>query len=145
MRVTKLGMTAFGPFPRTQEIDFTRLGSHPLFLINGPTGSGKTTILDAICFALYGETTGTEREGREMRCDHADTAHEACVELEFELGAQRYRILRTPEQERPKQRGEGTTKRAAEAQLFQVDVDGEETVLVPRKTSDANSRPRPAG
>lgn len=140
MRVIKLRMTAFGPFPRTQEIDFTRLGSHPLFLINGPTGSGKTTILDAICFALYGETTGTEREGKEMRCDQADLAHETSVELVFELGAQRYRILRFPEQERPKRKAEGTTKRAAEAQLFQVGVDAEETVLVPRKTGDANRK-----
>ena len=72
MRILRLAMTAFGPFPRTQEIDFTRLGEHPMFLINGPTGSGKTTILDGICYALYGETTGTERDGREMRCDHAD-------------------------------------------------------------------------
>ena len=63
MRPLILSMSAFGPFVGIEVIDFTCLGDNPLFLLNGPTGAGKTTILDAICFALYGKTTGDEREG----------------------------------------------------------------------------------
>ncbi len=69
MKPITLSMQAFGPFADKQVIDFTRLGSNPLFLINGPTGSGKTSILDALCYALYGETTGNERDAMQMRCD----------------------------------------------------------------------------
>jgi len=69
MKPIRLSMTAFGPFAEQETLDFTQLGHNPLFLINGPTGSGKTTILDAICFALYGKTTGDEREGSQMQSD----------------------------------------------------------------------------
>ena len=69
-----LTMQAFGPFAGTESIDFTALGKSPLFLINGPTGAGKSSILDALCFALYGQTTGNERDPTQMRCDQADAA-----------------------------------------------------------------------
>jgi len=65
-------MSAFGPYAGTEYIDFTRLKDRSIFLIHGPTGSGKTTILDAICFALYGDSSGAEREGKQMRSQHAD-------------------------------------------------------------------------
>ena len=71
MRPVKLTLSAFGPFAGTEVIEFDKLGENPLFLINGPTGSGKTTILDGICFALYGRTTGDEREAALMRCGYA--------------------------------------------------------------------------
>lgn len=83
MRPLHLRMTAFGPFAKQEQIDFTELGDNPLFLINGPTGSGKTTILDAICFVLYGQTTGAEREGKQMRCDFAVADRLTEVELTF--------------------------------------------------------------
>ncbi|WP_305802712.1 AAA family ATPase, partial [Thiolapillus sp.] len=124
MRPLRLKMSAFGPFASTQEIDFSLLGDSPLFLINGPTGSGKTTILDAISYALYDETTGNERQGREMRCDHAADDLLTEVELEFELGRRRYRIRRVPRQERPKAGGAGTTTQQSEAQLWELDAQG---------------------
>ncbi|ALC17237.1 DNA repair exonuclease SbcCD ATPase subunit [Desulfuromonas soudanensis] len=137
MRPLTLIMTAFGPFSGTETIRFTDLGENPLFLINGPTGSGKTTILDAICFALYGKTTGDEREGAQMRCDlsAADTLTE--VTLEFRLSGRRFRIRRVPEQQRPKSRGEGTTTQAPEAQLVELQGDGLERLIVSSKVSEA--------
>jgi len=140
MRPLRLKMSAFGPFASTQEIDFSLLGDSPLFLINGPTGSGKTTLLDAISYALYDETTGNERQGREMRCDHAADDLLTEVELEFKLGRRRYRIRRIPRQERPKARGEGTTTQQSEAQLWELDAQGrEKTLLVPKKVTAATA------
>ncbi len=137
MRPLTLTMTAFGPFPDSESIRFLDLGENPLFLINGPTGSGKTTILDAICFALYGKTTGDEREGTQMRCDlaAADTLTE--VTLEFEFSGRRFSIRRLPEQQRPKARGEGTTTQAPEAQLVELLEGGKENLIVSSKVSEA--------
>jgi len=137
MRPLSLTMTAFGPFPGNEIICFTDLGENPLFLINGPTGSGKTTILDAICFALYGKTTGDEREGAQMRCDltSADTLTE--VTFEFELAGRRFRVRRMPEQQRPKARGEGTTTQAPEAELKELLPTGGENLIVASKVSEA--------
>lgn len=109
MKPIKLTMQAFGPFAKTEVIDFEKLGRNPLFLINGPTGSGKTSILDAICFALYGETTGNERQGIQMRCDLSAQDLPTEVVLEFSLHGKQYRVVRSPEQEAPKARGEGMT------------------------------------
>ncbi|MFV7769772.1 AAA family ATPase [Shewanella marisflavi] len=140
MRPLRLTMTAFGPFADEQTIDFNALGSNPLFLINGPTGAGKTTILDAICFALYGKTTGDEREGTQMRCDMADSQRLTQVSFEFELGTNRYLIRRVPEQSRAKKSGDGVTQQKSEAQLSQFDADGKETLLVAAKVSDATAQ-----
>lgn len=137
MRPLNLIMTAFGPFSGTETIRFTELGENPLFLINGPTGSGKTTILDAICFALYGKTTGDEREGAQMRCDLSAAETLTEVTLEFRLSGRRFRIRRVPEQQRPKSRGEGTTTQAPEAQLFELPADGLERLIVSSKVSEA--------
>ena len=143
MKPICLTMVAFGSFPEKEVIQFDALGESPLFLINGPTGSGKTTILDAICFALYGETTGEEREARQMRCDfaHGETLTE--VALVFELAGQRYHIRRVPEQLRPKSRGEGTTNHSPEAQLWKLNGVGDVNdiedadVIVSSKVKDA--------
>ncbi len=137
MRPISLSMSAFGPFPGEEYILFEALGKNPLFLINGPTGAGKTTILDAICFALYGKTTGDEREGSQMRCDLAALETLTEVTLVFELKGRRFRIRRVPEQQRPKARGEGTTTQSAEAQLYQLNAEGGETLLVASKVTEA--------
>ncbi|MDW2083955.1 AAA family ATPase, partial [Vibrio sp. 1640] len=94
MKPIKLTMQAFGPFAKTETIDFEKLGSNALFLINGPTGSGKTSILDAICFALYGETTSNERQGIQMRCDLASPQLLTEVILDFSLHGKVYRVTR---------------------------------------------------
>ncbi|MBO2662948.1 AAA family ATPase [Shewanella algae] len=139
MRPLILEMRAFGPFADCQRIDFTELGDKPLFLINGPTGAGKTTILDAICFALYGKTTGNEREGSQMRCDNADDGLLTEVYFSFELGQKRYSIRRCPEQQRAKSRGDGFTLQKSEAELKRLLPDGTEELLVVSKVTDANA------
>ncbi|WP_260260618.1 AAA family ATPase [Vibrio intestinalis] len=138
MTPLKLTIQAFGPFAGKEEIDFTALGHAPLFLINGPTGSGKSSILDAICFALYGETTGSERTGDQMRCDHASADAVAEVSFDFSLGPNQYRVVRSPEQQVPKKRGEGTTKKAHNATLFKL-VDGEEQLIANKPTPVAKA------
>jgi len=139
MKPIRLSMTAFGPFAEQETLDFTQLGHNPLFLINGPTGSGKTTILDAICFALYGKTTGDEREGSQMRCDMAAEKLLTEVTFEFQLGELSYRIRRVPEQDRKKARGDGYTRQKPEAQLYSLAADGTEHLLVPSKVSEATA------
>ncbi|GAB2720520.1 SMC family ATPase [Halomonas garicola] len=140
--MTPLALTlqAFGPFAATQTLDFAALGQSPLFLINGPTGAGKSSILDALCFALYGQTTGNEREPAQMRCDQAADGLLTEVTLDFRLRGTNYRIRRVPQQERPKARGEGTTTHQPEAQLWRLDADGEvDECLVARKVNDATA------
>jgi exonuclease SbcC len=124
MKLAKLTIQAFGPFAGTETIDFTALGNTPLFLINGQTGAGKSTILDAICFALYGETTGGDREATDMRSDLADITLLTEVELEFSLGTNRYRVKRLPKQERPANRGGGMVTQNPQASLYRLGVDG---------------------
>jgi exonuclease SbcC len=142
MKPLTLTLQAFGPFAGSEGIDFTRLGQNPLFLINGPTGAGKSSILDAICFALYGQTTGAEREPSQMRCDHADPNILTQVTLDFKLGEKNYRIRRLPTQDRPKSRGEGTTTQQAEAQLWQLDDTEEGVLIVGKSVSDATDEIR---
>ena len=105
MKLRSLTMRAFGPYADSETVDFTRLGARSLFLICGPTGAGKSSILDAICYALYGDTSGADRKPERMRSDHADPQTQTEVELEFELGARAYRVVRVPKQERPRMRG----------------------------------------
>jgi len=118
MRPLKLTMSAFGPYAGMQVIDFRELGGRSFFLIHGPTGSGKTTILDAMCFALYGESSGSLRDGRQMRSDHADLSAATELTFDFSVGAEVYRTKRNPEQERPRRRGAGTTLMKAAASLW---------------------------
>lgn len=136
MKPMHLSMTAFGPFAKTEIIEFERFGKNPLFLINGQTGSGKTTILDAMCFALYHRTTGNEREAREMRCDYAAPDDLTAITFIFELAGRRYKIHRIPEQERPKLRGKGVSKQAAKATLEAINGDSTE-LIVAAKVTDA--------
>ena len=125
MKPLFLRIQAFGPFSGAQALDFRELGDNPLFLISGATGSGKTTILDAICFALYGDTSGKVREAREMRSHHASPETLTEVAFEFTLGDKVYRVHRIPEQERPKKTGEGLTTQKNDATLWDRTGAGE--------------------
>ncbi len=117
MRLHVLELTAIGPYAAPQRIDFGRLASSGLFLLEGPTGGGKTTILDAITFALYGGLSG-EGSGRDrLHSDFADPAAEPSVTLEFSVRGDRYLIHRVPEYERPKKRGGGFTQQAMQVHL----------------------------
>ncbi|NVC95603.1 SMC family ATPase [Vibrio natriegens] len=136
MKPIKLTMQAFGPFAKTETIDFEKLGNNPLFLINGPTGSGKTSILDAICFALYGETTGNERQGIQMRCDLATADLPTEVTLDFSLHGKVYRVTRAPEQEAPKARGDGMTVKKHTASLYEL---GDSEKLITSKTTQVKT------
>jgi DNA repair protein SbcC/Rad50 len=101
VRPLRLEMTAFGPYAGTQVLDFRELKDSTFFLITGPTGAGKTSVLDAVCFALYGDTTGHERKGSHMRSQFASPETETRVRLDFSIGEETYRIDRAPQQERP--------------------------------------------
>src|SRR5512140_1287371 len=122
MRPLKLTMTAFGPYAGTETVDFRELGTKTFFLIHGPTGSGKTSILDGMCFALFGDSSGGERDGRQMRSHHADGDTLTEVRFGFALGADRYRVRRVPEQMRKARRGGGETKQQPIAELSRVEV-----------------------
>ncbi|MCA1772050.1 MAG: SMC family ATPase, partial [Halomonas sp.] len=136
-----LTMQAFGPFAGRETVDFTALGQSPLFLINGPTGAGKSSILDALCFALYGQTTGAERDATQMRCDQSAADMLTEVTLDFRLRGNAYRVRRVPQQERPKARGEGTTTQNAEAQLWQLTAEGKQgDCLVAKSVNDATTQ-----
>lgn len=116
MRPHVLTMSAFGPYADVQTVDFDRLGSKGLFLITGDTGAGKTTIFDAISYALYGEMSG-KRDDRYLRSHFASPETETYVKLTFEHEGKEYTVIRKPTQERPKLRGEGMTSKPAEASL----------------------------
>ena len=121
MKPVYLDMTAFGPYAGRQVIDFRLLGDRQLFLIYGPTGSGKTTILDAMCYALYGELTGgTEgRNGAHMRSEYATAEETTRVAFTFRVGQKLYRVERSPEQEIAKKRGTGTRHVSMKAALYE--------------------------
>ena len=108
MEPLRLEMTAFGPYPKEVILDFSVLANQSMFLITGPTGAGKTSILDAIVYALYGQTSGGLRDGFDMRSDYADATTPTSVVFEFQVGDHRYRMERTPKQELKKKRGTGT-------------------------------------
>ncbi|HUK76902.1 MAG TPA: SMC family ATPase, partial [Thermoleophilia bacterium] len=124
MKPEILVMQAFGPYGGRQVLDFAALGRYGFFLIHGPTGAGKTTILDAMAFALYGDTSSGStsdpraRQGRDMRSDHADPALRTEVSLDFAVGGKRYRVRRSPWQQRPKRRGDGVTVENPTAALW---------------------------
>lgn len=118
MRPVRLTMSAFGPYAGEQTVDFRQLGTRSFFLIHGPTGGGKTSLLDAMCYALYGDTSGHERTAEQMRCHLADPATATSVTFDFALAEKRYRITRSPQQERPKRRGEGTMTDAPKAAIW---------------------------
>lgn len=117
MRLHHLEMTAFGPFPGTETVDADALCDAGLFLIHGPTGAGKTSVLDAVCFALYGRVPGTRNQAKSLHSDHAPGDRAPRVELEFTIGGRRLWVARSPEWWRPKKRGSGLTKQNASVEL----------------------------
>jgi len=117
MRPLKLVIRAFGPYAGEQVLDFRELGDRSLFLIHGATGSGKTTVLDAVSFALYGVCSNGERDVGRVRSHHADSRIMTEVVFDFSLKGREYRVFRRPEQLRPKRKGDGTTVAKAEAEL----------------------------
>lgn len=118
MRPLRLRMVGFGPFAQEAIVDFHAATDHPLFGIYGPTGSGKTSVLDAIAFALFGESSGDERKSEDLRSHFVGPEEETVVELLFETGGKRYFLRRSPKQELRKRRGEGVTEKPGEAYLF---------------------------
>ena len=124
MRLHSLELTAFGPYARAQRIDFSRLSSSGLFLLEGPTGSGKTTILDAITFGLYGGLAGDESAEDRLRSHFAAPDAEPSVTLEFSVRGIRHRVTRVPEHRRPKRRGDGFTTEPAHVHLQRHDGGG---------------------
>ncbi|MFF6840567.1 AAA family ATPase [Streptomyces tanashiensis] len=127
MRLHRLEITAFGPFGTTQKVDFDALSAAGLFLLHGPTGAGKTSVLDAVCFALYGSVPGVRQTpGTSLRSDHAPVGTYTEVLLELTVGDRRLEITRRPAQQRPKKRGGGFTTEKAQTWLRQYDpVTGE--------------------
>lgn len=117
MRPLKLVISAFGPYASRVELDMDRLGNSGLYLIAGDTGAGKTTIFDAITFALYGEASGENREPSMLRSKYAEAGMPTEVELTFSHGGKEYGIRRNPEYERPAKRGSKMTKELANVQL----------------------------
>ena len=118
MRPIKLTMSAFGSYAGETVLDFTRLPRAGLYLITGDTGAGKTTIFDAIVFALYGTASGDDRDGNMFRSKYAQSEDATFVELVFENAGRTYTIKRNPEYQRPKAKGKGTTTQKAEASLL---------------------------
>lgn len=118
MRPLKLTISGFGPYAGTQELDFSRLGTGGLYLITGDTGAGKTTIFDAITYALFGEASGDSRDASMLRSKYAAPDTPTYVELTFDYGGKSYQVKRSPEYTRVKTRGTGNTKQAATAELI---------------------------
>lgn len=121
MRPIKLTISAFGPYAGKTELDLDNLGSRGLYLICGETGAGKTTIFDAITFALYGEPSGEVRETSMLRSKYADEDTETYIEMTFVYGGGEYIICRNPEYQRRKKRGEGYIKQSPDASLVKPD------------------------
>ena len=134
MRPTRLVMSAFGPYAGVCEIDMEQLGEQGLYLITGDTGAGKTTIFDAICFALFGDASGSSRETSMFRSKYADADTATFVELEFTHGGKEYYIKRNPEYMRPAKRGEGLKKELPNAELRMPDGS------IVSKVKDVNTR-----
>ena len=124
MKPIKLVMSAFGPYAGETTVDFSVFGETGIFLIAGDTGAGKTTIFDAISFALYGEASGGKerRKSKSFRSDYAAAKTETYTELTFRHKDETWCIRRNPEYERPKLSGEGTTTQTANAKLTNLDT-----------------------
>ncbi|MEH7505091.1 SMC family ATPase [Neobacillus drentensis] len=129
MKPLKLTMQAFGPYAGNEEIDFTALGNRTMFVISGKTGSGKTTIFDAISYAIYGKASGEDRNGPELRSQFAKDELLTEVSLDFSLRNKAYSITRSPQQLKKKDKGDGYTQIGAKAELYMWAENGEKKLL----------------
>jgi len=124
MKIKRLRLAGFGPFKTEQTVDFEAFDSDGIFLITGKTGAGKSSILDAICFALYGQVPRFSGSEQQLRSDHCAAADPTYVELDFAINDTDYRLLRSPQYERAKKNGSGMTTAAPTAVLQVRDRDG---------------------
>ena len=138
MRPLKLTMKAFGPYAETEIIDFTALGNRTMFVISGKTGSGKTTIFDAISYAIYGKASGEDRNGPELRSQFAKDVLLTEVSLDFSLRNKIYSITRSPQQLKKKDKGDGYTQIGAKAELYAI--ENGEKLLLASKISDVEEK-----
>lgn len=132
MRPVKLTISAFGPYAGKTELDLSQLGTSGLYLITGDTGAGKTTIFDAITFALYGEPSGETRDTSMLRSKYAAPETDTYVDMTFEYSGKEYIVRRNPEYYRPSSRGDGFTSKKADAALTYPDgriVTGNKQVI----------------
>ncbi|SDI99209.1 AAA family ATPase [Salimicrobium halophilum] len=128
MEIVELSMQAFGPYLKKQTIPFETLREYPIFLITGATGAGKTSIFDAICFALYGKASGSDRDQETLRSQMATPEEKTYVSFRFRINNHTYQLLRQPKQIIMKERGEGTKEEPAKAELY-ADPDNENQLL----------------
>ncbi|MBQ7522575.1 MAG: SMC family ATPase [Clostridia bacterium] len=135
MRPIKLTMSAFGAYADKTEINFEKLGQSGIYLITGNTGAGKTTIFDAIVYALYGETSNSDRKPNMFRSVYANGTTKTYVELWFQCNGKEYRVRRNPEYDRPKDRGEGTTKEKSSCELEKF----ADKTIVSKSTKEVNN------
>ncbi|WP_079530071.1 AAA family ATPase [Halobacillus hunanensis] len=136
MKALSLTMNAFGPYKTRQVIDFTELGEESIFLITGPTGAGKTTIFDAMCFALYGRASGTDRDQDTLRSHFSEPDETTFVDFHFRLRGKEYRIVRMPKQLKKKERGEGFKEEPTRAELYMIQPHGPQ--LLASKIKEVN-------
>lgn len=136
MRAIKLVIEAFGPYSKRQVVDFTQLGHETVFLITGPTGAGKTSIFDAMVYALYGRASGSDRDQDTLRSHFADEDQQTEVKFRFELKQHIYEVRRTPRQLKRKEKGEGFTEQPPKAELYRI--KGEDHDLLASKIKEVN-------
>ncbi len=124
MKLHSLVLEGFGPFLEAQTVDFDAFAADGIFLITGRTGAGKSSVLDGVCYALYGGVPRYDGAERRLRSDHCEPDDPTRVTLEFSAEGDRWRITRSPEFERPKRRGGGTTKEPHRALLEVLAPEG---------------------
>ena len=146
MKPVRLVMEAFGPYAGTTTLDFRCLHGKPLVLLHGPTGGGKTAILDAMCFALFGKSSGDERQGGDLRSDLAADDRLTRITFDFLHGKRQLRVVRVPTQQKKKSRGTGFTKHKAQAWLWERSGPGltpeEDGVLLSEKPKGVDAEVR---
>lgn len=139
MRPERLRISAFGPYAGEEDVDFSVLENHTLFLICGPTGAGKSTILDAMCYALYGKTSGAVRSGEDLRSNYVGYDRKTYVEFDFAIGDRHYRIYRSPTQLLERQKGDRSkpVEHKGKADFYEIDEEGREKAHITSKGVDS--------
>lgn len=139
MRPERLRISAFGPYAGEEDMDFSALENHTLFLICGPTGAGKSTILDAMCYALYGKTSGAVRSGEDLRSNYVGYDRKTYVEFDFAIGDRHYRIYRSPTQLLERQKGDRSkpVEHKGKADFYEIDEEGREKAHITSKGVDS--------